>query len=186
MKLHFFISLFICLYSFTPFTIAQNFGIRVGLNLSNVNKPEIDTDSRFGLQIGPVVDFELSDDISLVAGVLYSQKGYKFMENGIEMDEKLSYIDIPIMIQIKFGKFYFEGGPGYYILLRAVRNGSVDTKNSFKGSDMGINAGLGVDLDLFRMDLRYGAGFGNIADNPDPDAEAFTNNLITVGISFFL
>ena len=184
MKLRSFSLAMIFFFVFTTSTIAQNFGIRAGLNISNVDIPEIPTDSRLGLQIGPVVDLALSDEISLVGGMLYSQKGFKWTDGG--MDEKFSYLDIPLLIQVKFGRFYVEGGLGYSVLLTAVRNGSIDIKNFFRDTDMGINAGVGVDLSAIRLDLRYGAGFQDIADNPDPEREVFKNNVITMGISFFL
>jgi hypothetical protein len=174
------------LFAFSHYSYAQNFGIRAGLNISNVDIPDIKTDSKIGLQIGPVMDLALTNDISIIAGILYSQKGYKFVDNGTMMDNKFSYLDIPLLVQVKFGRFYVEGGPGYSVLLTAIRNGSIDIKNFFKDSDMGINAGIGVDLSAIRLDVRYGAGFSNIADNPDPEEEAFKNNVITVGISFFL
>ncbi len=95
---------------------AQVFGVRGGLNLSKMTMKSEDMDLsddfeiKPGLHIGPTVEFPLSENSSIEAALLLSQKGikdsYKETYDGGYYESKmvlnLWYIDIPILYKYKF------------------------------------------------------------------------------------
>ena len=92
---------------------AQIYGIRAGLNLSNVHLKYDNTvlseDFKMnpGFLLGPTADFLLSDYLSIETGILLSTKGFKtsekesYQNETMEYKSKLNllYIDIPVALK---------------------------------------------------------------------------------------
>ncbi|NJK83900.1 MAG: PorT family protein [Saprospiraceae bacterium] len=86
MKNIFNILMFMCFYALSiSFVNAQTtFGIRGGVNLANQSAKDNDVNlsddfkSRFGFNLGAVVDFAVSDNISVETGLIFNQKGNRF------------------------------------------------------------------------------------------------------------
>lgn len=97
--------------------LAQNFGVRAGLNLSSVNinlQEELfttkETSGRTGFHVGAIVDFPIAGILSLETGLFLSQKGYTYSEKtevlGISLestlDYNLFYLEIPVLPKVTF------------------------------------------------------------------------------------
>ena len=90
-------------------TNAQTFGLKAGLNLSNMlEKDDDDTYSNDykmnpGFHIGGTVDVPISDILSFESGLLLTTKGFKYEEEemGISIKAKanLYYLDIPLTLK---------------------------------------------------------------------------------------
>ncbi|HEX8350149.1 MAG TPA: porin family protein, partial [Hymenobacter sp.] len=141
------------------------FGAKVGVNYSTITADDTEgIESKIGLQAGGLVNFGLSDLISIQPEVLYSQKGYQSEEDS-DFKVKLNYIDIPVMVKVNAGGLFFEGGPQVGILASAkATDGStdVDIKEGLNTVDFGYAVGLGYQLESGPMlGLRYNGGISN-------------------------
>jgi len=110
-------------------SFAQNFGLKAGLNLSNLLvKDENDVLSddfkmNPGIHIGPTVEFPISKIFSFESGLLLSTKGFKVSEKEGYMSEayeyklkwNLFYLDIPLTAKATYDfggvKIYGTFGP---------------------------------------------------------------------------
>jgi hypothetical protein len=125
------VKLFVVVIALTMTTelFAQNFGLKGGLNLSNMlMKDDEDTYSddfkmKPGFHIGATAEFPLSDMLSFETGLLLSTKGYKMSEEDTDDGEtykyevklNLLYLDIPLTGKATFdvggAKIYGVFGP---------------------------------------------------------------------------
>jgi opacity protein-like surface antigen len=125
------VKLFVVIITFSMTTelFAQNFGIKGGLNFSNILlKDDDDTYSndfkmKPGFHVGATAEFPLTKMISFETGLLLSTKGYKTSEEETYMGEtykyeekiNLFYLDIPLTAKASFDlggvKIYGVFGP---------------------------------------------------------------------------
>ena len=102
------------------------FGIKAGLNGNNISQNfkesdwEDDTKMRAGFHLGLTVDYELSEQLSLQSGLLYSSKGYSIdLEADLDPDETVdgyqraivNYLEIPIHFAYKMNDLQLYAGP---------------------------------------------------------------------------
>ena len=108
------IGLLITIFGTCTLTAQQvKFGVRAGLNISNVggeDTRDLDEDENLkyipGFHLGPYANIGLSESISVEAGALISTKGFEveYKERGIDysIDEsseaRLTYVDVPIVV----------------------------------------------------------------------------------------
>lgn len=153
---------------------AQRFGIEGGLNISKPsgsrNNPG--TTALLGLQVGPVVEFSLTERVFLNSGVLYTEKGYKFDVSDLYIIDpyanpnpdpgtlkyKIGYIEIPLLLVYKISlnenrsKLFLRGGP-------TISYSCTEKKNVF---DYGLNPGIGIEKKNIKIGLNYDLGLKNI------------------------
>jgi len=167
-------------------SFAQSFGIKAGLNLSNmVMKDDDDTYSDDykmlpGFHLGVVAEIPFSDIFSFEPGLLLSTKGFKFEESeeylGETMESKLKmslyYIDIPLNLKASFGsgdtKFYGTFGPYVGMGLSGKYKSEVTFMGETESEDEDVKWGSDEendDLKRFDFGVSVGAGFqfGSIA-----------------------
>jgi hypothetical protein len=84
------------------------FGIKLGTNYSNIydaKGEDLKTKSRFGLAAGTYISIPIGKFIGIQPELLFSQKGFhatgKILGTTYEFDRITSYIDLPILIQLK-------------------------------------------------------------------------------------
>ena len=87
--------IFVLVVSMTTGAFAQNFGLKGGLNLSNILAKDDNTtysdDFKMnpGFHIGATAEFPFSDMFSFETGLLLSTKGYKISEEETFMGKKI-------------------------------------------------------------------------------------------------
>ncbi|WP_430931188.1 porin family protein [Saccharicrinis sp. 156] len=165
-------------------TYAQTFGIKGGLNLSNVlAKDDDDTYSddfkmNPGFHIGPTVEFPLNEMVSFESGLLLSTKGFKSSEKETDMGDtweyevKLNavYIDIPLTAKTTFdvggAKIYGIFGPYVGIGLSGKEKEEYTQDGETETYEADIEWGNDEDEDhLKRLDYGLTAGAGIIVNN---------------------
>ena len=165
---------------------SQGIGIKAGLNLANlsVEDDNVETDSKIGFQVGAFYELSAGEDLMIRPGLLYSTKGAKEPEG----DESISvnYLDIPIDVVYKLdvgnNKLGFHAGPYIGILTSAKDGEGEDIKEFVKSIDLGLNIGLGYELQNIILDINYGLGLSNINDSgSDEDSIKNTNISFTIG-----
>lgn len=203
---------------FSAFTISfasqAQIGVKLGANLSNLSgdlQNEDFNQNKLGFVGGLSYNIPLSSDdfISVQPELLYSQKGfkyadYKFVQNGMNYTREgklnYNYLDLPILLKINAGGFFFEGGPQVSYLLgiqdktEVTGPTGIDTEASRKINkdgmaklEIGYAAGLGYMTPFgFSIGLRYNGSINALAkDNTDELANA-RNSLYQATIGFKL
>ncbi|MEZ4900677.1 MAG: porin family protein [Spirosomataceae bacterium] len=109
--------------------------------------------------------------------VLFSSKGgtFEILKNGasspLNVDVKFSQIDIPVLVGLKVGPLRLNAGPmaslnvsGGNNLGEAIKVYTTQNFNkTIEQATFGYQAGIGLDIRSFNIDLRYESGFSNIS-----------------------
>jgi hypothetical protein len=168
------------------------FGIKAGANLANLSGDLANQDqykNRWGFHAGALLNIGILPDnfLSIQPEVLYSQKGYKYGGGQTTIlgqtyvntgSVRYDYIDVPVMVRLRFSGVFVEAGPQYSYLLHVstdrstTLNGTVLTGaqdqttnlDNVKRSEIGYAAGLGFQADSgFLLGLRYNGSFTDFA-----------------------
>lgn len=176
MKHLFKLSIVLFLLSFETETFAQNFGIKAGLNLSNmiIKNDEYnfsdDYKIKTGFHFGPTVEFPISDMFSFESALLISTKGAitdkeREIYDAYSKKQKLNilYVEIPLSAKVAFkfrnSKIYGLFGPYAGIGLNAKLKTKFTTDGKTETNKENINFGSNED-ELKRIDYGLAAGGG--------------------------
>ena len=151
------------------------YGLKAGVSLARLtNYNFVGVRNQVGATAGLMADAALSEKLSLHPELLFSQKGLRVDESGpggfsSSFQIRSNYLDLPVLLRLKFGTFFAEAGPqaGYLLTLKRTEtnnfsNVPATTSNSTNGArrlDLGFVVGLGYQL-LGRWELgaRYNGG----------------------------
>lgn len=154
-------------------TFAQRFGVKGGLNITNLNVVGHDYNAKLGIHLGPVAEFHFGDIFGLETGVLLSTKGAK--DNDTDIKINLTYLEFPINFRAgyDFGTTRVYGILGPYLGFAVggkYKDGDVSTKVDFGGEgelkrfDAGMTIGACAAVSIFELGFTYNHGFVNISD----------------------
>lgn len=167
------------------------FGAKAGLNLASITGDETDgIESRTAFHVGAVAEISISDKFSVQPELLYSAQGAKDSFDGIDVDAKIDYLNLPIMAKYYVAEgFSLELGPQVGFLLSAKAEGggeSIDFKDETKGIDFGANFGVGYKLESgLNFGARYNLGLSNINDGEGSDDFKNQNSVIQLSVGYF-
>ena len=164
------------------------FGIKAGINSNEVDQEQLkisdDNDNEsiglsiaqasYGFHFGAFTQFKIGK-IFLQPEVLFNSNSvdYKLddlLDTNISTavkNESYQFLDIPINLGIKLGPFRVQGGPVAHIFLDS-KSELLDVngyKQSFKGTNWGWQAGLGLDIWNIMLDARYEGNFNKYGDH---------------------
>jgi hypothetical protein len=173
------------------FAQSPKFGLKAGLNISSLsNVPNVNWNSRLGLNAGGLAHIHLSPQWALQPEVLFSGQGAKYTvgANNDEHDLILNYINIPLQLQYMFDNgFRLQTGPqlGFLIDVKDKLNGQETgffTSDDFKSTDFSWTFGLGyLTYSGFGVDGRYNLGLSN---NNNAGTNSLKNNVIQIGVFY--
>ena len=161
--------LFAALMTAVPAKAEVKFGLKGGLNLTNMRLDEsvINKSNQAGFFIGPTVKFTLPIvGLGFDASALYDQRKGKVND----LDVKQQSIQIPINIRYGFGlgstaSIYFFAGPqfGFNVGDKDIKT---DVGNwTFKSSNISANVGLGLMLlGHLQVSANYNFGLGKTGE----------------------
>ncbi|SEJ75562.1 Outer membrane protein beta-barrel domain-containing protein [Cyclobacterium xiamenense] len=126
-------------------------------------------DSKMGYHLGLFARINLPI-IYLQPEVLYTNTGGSFSNNSFNYDVNFDRLDIPVMVGMKLGGlFRFQAGPVASYVFNSdmvARNGTrssiVPPKEEFT---FGYQAGVGIDIGNFLLDLKYEGALTNSINN---------------------
>ena len=159
---------------------AQFVGIRAGANMSNFSGDVMNTERLVGFQFGPVLEVNVGERSALSLAALLSSKGSKDGISDVTTD--LSYVEVPLLFQSKFGNFFIELGPSFGYMITADIGGE-SAKDLFKDFDLALLGGAGINLGSIQADIRYSFGVLNIWELTNDDIR---NGMLTGGVTIFL
>jgi hypothetical protein len=170
-------------------------GVRGGLNLADVSfdgdDPSPSLGSRTGLVAGAFVTVPLFRGFALQPEVLYSSKGAKLDDEGIQSTLMLDYVEVPVLGRMsgnafRGGRFYVVAGPSVGVRVRAksktVFSGSTeefDISGEIERLDIGVTAGAGLQFGALVIDGRFTYGLSDI-DSDKTDAVEVTNRVLSL------
>lgn len=168
----------IIVFTMAAESFAQTFGVKAGLNLSNIlAKDDDETYSEDfkmnpGFHLGITAEFPFTDMISFEPGLLLSSKGTRISEEETYMGEtykyeqkvNLFYLDIPLTAKASFdienARVYGVFGP----YLGMGLSGKSKSEETFMGEteteEEDINWGSDKEDDLKRLDFGLSVGVG--------------------------
>ena len=177
----------------SPTSLKTGIGVKVGLNLANINNEMTDIDFSPGMK----ADFHAGIFYNLNFGykentpgffglqpeVLYSRQGFALNGNAISF----SYITIPVIVKLYlYQGFNFEIGPWVSYLLAVSPNTTTINGNNIKlsdlkgGKDAGIAVGAGYDFNFgLVVGARYQHGLSDMANNL-----LWTNRVIAISLGW--
>lgn len=193
------------------FINAQNttkFGIKGGLNFTNLTGDLSDSSTKVGFNVGGFAQFRLSNRIAIQPEVLYSGQGASYSETTSDATSNsyttgtiyLDYILVPLMAKYYIADgFNFEFGPqvGFIIASRQIGDDLITTgdikadypfnnniKDHTKSIDFGLNFGAGYDFtEHVSIGLRYNLGLDNVIENKGSDYES-KNSVISFSFGY--
>lgn len=153
---------------------AQKWGIRGGVNFSDISSDGWDTDSKTGLYLG------VYKEIPLIKSLLFIQPELQYSQEGFSThieDVKVDYLSVPILAKIYVLKLLsFETGPQFGFL---VNDNNFGDANSFIpswafGTSLNLPFGLSING-------RYVSGLDDTFDNPTLSGK---NQVFQLGAAF--
>ncbi|MGJ5641550.1 porin family protein [Formosa sp. S-31] len=165
------------LISATSFAQFDLFGVRAGMNISNLDfESEVPSGNthRNGFMIGFLAQYGVSEHFSISPEVQFSAEGAK------DKDLRLDYINVPVLAKYLFNeRLAFGVGPQMGIKVHEYEDGYKNLMFS------GVASLEYLVLDDFFIDVRYSYGFTNVFDD-DQFYEAKNSNIqIGIGIKVF-
>ena len=166
-------------------------GVKAGLNVSSLTGDDADGyDMKIGYHFGGYAKISLTEAFSIQPELLYNAVGAKSSEGSFDTNLKVNYITVPVMLGYSFGKISVQAGPQIGFLTSAkmkIESGGdsaeSDVKDQLKGTDFGVNVGLGAEFGKLNAAARYCFGLSNIADSDDADIK---NGVIQLSLGYKL
>ncbi len=187
----------LALFSFNALNAQSpvRFEFKAGLNLSDITGDMVDSfNGRTAFHVGFMAEGLKCDVFALQAEIIYSAQGSDYEEEEFDLSGtvKLDYLNIPIM-----GKYYvadgfsIQAGPQIGFLLSAkdeYEGEDIDIKDFVKGTDFGVNLGLGYELENgLNFAARYNLGLSNNLEDEGFESEGaeYKNSVIQISVGWF-
>lgn len=130
-------------------------------------------------------NFPLSKELSVQPEVVYSRQG----ANDAYVEDKLNYINIPILVQYRLKKgFRFHSGPQLGLLAsctRLVAPGALAGPPLYRKFDASWVVGMEYKIcEKFGVDARYNYGISDINNDPFTKQYFKKNRVLQVDLSY--
>ena len=188
------------------FAFSQQFGIKAGLNVSDINNGASGTDmkAKTGIYAGVTANIPVSEEFSIQPELIYNQMGaktnlYDFgsIIGNVSTTTKLDYISLPVMLQYNLpSNIYLELGPEFSYLVSAKQglSSSVISPSTDINMDylnrLNVGAGFGAGYNFNKnigINARYTLGLTGLGKNgnvTDYFLDSAKNNNLQVGLNF--
>ena len=187
----------VALFSFNALNAQSpfRFGVKAGVNFSDITGDMVDSfNGRTAFHFGVMAEGFKCEQFALQAELLYSAQGSDYEEEDFDISGtvKVDYLNIPIM-----GKYYvadgfsLQAGPQIGFLLSATdeyEGEEDDIKEFLKGTDFGVNFGLGYELENgLNFAARYNLGLTDNLDTTEFESAGaeYKNSVIQISIGWF-
>ncbi len=185
---------------------AQSFGIKGGLNFSNIiktNDENFNTEIKAGINAGLFAEIPIISSLALAPELMFSQKGYKTSGNSLlggpnEYSVTTNFIELPILAKINASdKFSIVLGPQVSFLTstkEVFKQGSSSYQNTIreendrlKKSLFGGVAGIGLDLtQKVSLHGRYSLDFQKNNEDGTTETPKYKNQVYQLSLGLKL
>lgn len=165
--------------------------VKAGVGITSVVGSDADTKNSLSYKVGVSYDWGVAENFSIIPGLEFAIKGHKV--DGIDGSINKGYLQIPIFAAYKFRlsdsmKLALKAGPniGFGVVgsdIEYAGGGKVNIfdKDMFDRFDIGIIAGVSLDIDKFMVGVEYSRGFKKLVS----DMSAFNQGVgVVVGYKF--
>ncbi len=186
-------SVLIAFFATCTFAQGVSFGVKGGLNISNVNASggaiTLNTKSLAGFHLGGYMTAMLTSNLGIQPELLYSTQGDVYDVLGLSFTTNFNYITIPLLLRYNANDMIsFHAGPQFGLLTSAnVSSGSTttDVKDQYNGTDFGLAFGGTVDLPMkINLTVRYCLGLSDVDKNSNSTTTT-TNFQLSAGYKIF-
>lgn len=157
--------------------------------------------SHFGFHVGGFARVTVKD-FFVQPEVLFNTRGHNYtafnLSNNTQeiLDDRFSTLDIPIIVGYKFSSLRFQAGPVGSLTLTNTNDlierfdEQEDLVATLQGFNWGWQAGIGLDISKFMIDIKYEGNFQSIGNDITIDGNTYDFNgranrfLVTFGYSF--
>jgi hypothetical protein len=186
----------ICAFAVASFAQGVSFGAKAGVNIAKqkweAQGISVSPDALTGFHVGGFATIMFSESFGLQPELLFSIVGAKMdFGSGDDSSLKMSYISVPVMFRYQPVEiFNLHAGPqfGFLASAKAESDGdSEDVKEAFKGLDLGLGFGAGVDLPMgLGFTARYVLGLSNISEGDEDFGDEITmkNNVFQLSVTY--
>lgn len=201
-------------------TLAQslNLGMKGGLNYTNVagstgTYQGYDKTYKPGFQAGIFTNVGVSSMLAIQPEIMYSTKGFKIEDERssgntttqTEVKNRVNYLDVPVLVQVKTGTIYFEAGPQVSFLLnqkteqrRTTTQSGLLTEettkepvtrdkstSSYRSTDLGYAVGIGFQApeSPVSLNVRYANSINSYLKDNSTDAR---HSMFQISLSTWL
>jgi hypothetical protein len=164
-----------------------SFGAKAGLNLASLSGDDellSELDGLTSFHVGAVANIPLGEMIGLQPEVVFSSQGASASEEGIDLKIKLTYVNIPVMVDVKLAEgFSLQGGPqiGINVGAKLDVDGETEDIDDIETIDLGVGIGAQYKLPMgVFFQARYTIGL------TDLDSESnVTNSVASLSVGWF-
>lgn len=173
-------------------------GVMSSSDLSGSAPSETKYTGRTGLGGGLILDYKITDEVTLSLQPMYLPKGttvsydlLSYEEERDSVDAKFSYITIPIMVKIKASKVaYVTGGFDIGYLQSATAtvinaDSEKDISDNINSTDVSVNFGVGFTFEVESFNLffevRYSQGLFNASNYPEYNDDDISSDFKNTG-----
>jgi len=187
--------LFMATFVFGQFTIGPKVGVtmsKLSTNLENVTE-----EMKTGFQFGAFARF--GKKVYVQPELIFVTKGGIIKEPGLNLETKvdLKTVQIPLIVgfkllNLKVVNLRVHGGPAVsFVTNKEVTINTETTSEALDGAHIkdaiwNFQLGLGVDVLMFTLDVRYEWGLNNIWEPLDGDSHDMRNNLWNISLGWMI
>jgi hypothetical protein len=163
-------------------SLSPKLGVKAGVNLSNLYVDNVDDENmKVGLNIGLFAKLPLARGFSIQPELLYSSKGAKLNYNNILLGKgeyrfNLNYVELPVLAVVNVAKNINIQAGGYVSYLASANIKDMDSDGTisnikdlnaenFNRFDYGLVGGVGIDVQLFTVGVRYNYGLKEVGES---------------------
>jgi hypothetical protein len=167
-------------------------GINVATQVTTGEAENVDTKFLTGFHGGVTVNYFIVDPVAIQIDALISQKGSKWSDLSFSGKDKLSYLDIPVLVRYQVLEFLnVHAGPQFGFLLSANQipddGDKLEIKEYYKSTDIGMVLGAEGNLPLnFNITLRYILGLSVVNTDIYYNVDNWKNNVFQFSIGYRL
>jgi hypothetical protein len=142
-----------------------SFGVRGGMNVSNMKIPLLGSSSKVGLNIGAFAQVPINENFVVQPEIAYSAMGGIINFFG-SYKVSSDYVSLPILVKYNLNNFSLGFGPQIGYLISAKSTDGVEVNrmtNEYKSIDISgiFNADFSISENII-LGARYQLGFSNI------------------------
>lgn len=161
-------------------------GLKGGVNIAKFIQ-DADNDSRVSFNGGGFAHLHLTKHFAIQPELVYSSQGSKFDLNNIEIETRLGYFNVPVLLQYMTNNgFRLETGPQVGVLVSAksqIGDTKTDISDNLKDIDFSWAFGASyLTKSRLGINARYNLGLTDI--NDVANSPSVKNSVIQVGLFY--